>query len=365
MKKKKVVAVGRWAARGKEQLVLVRPYEDGLILHQLFYANEVRAFEDIEGPAKLSFTEKERDLAVKLIDQLTERGVRGGEVPRHVQRQGARAGRAEGRGAGDHDRARSAASADHRSFRRAEEDARRRTEAAAERAQGAEEDGTEIGRRRRRAVAEEETRQGLILPFVSENAPLSRADFDKSRRSLFWPVLDATGLRPGDPEDFMRNRPATLVVIEFGASWPRWMNPAHTGDLAVVAQHYEGSPNDLVGQVANRVMRLTQAGLGSRRGRARRERSLATKTRSAARSVLARGLMAHLRAAGGVPPDAQRERGARPARRTRSPDSPPRSSRWRARRTSSSRCASARKRRSTAARYRRFRCLCQQPVDAR
>jgi len=71
MKKKKVVAVGRWAARGKEQLVLVRPYEDGLILHQLFYANEVRAFEDIEGPAKLAFTEKERDLALKLIDQLT------------------------------------------------------------------------------------------------------------------------------------------------------------------------------------------------------------------------------------------------------------------------------------------------------
>ena len=71
MKKKKVVAVGRWAARGKEQLVIVRPYEDGLILHQLFYANEVRAFEDIEGPAKLNFTEKERDLALKLIDQLT------------------------------------------------------------------------------------------------------------------------------------------------------------------------------------------------------------------------------------------------------------------------------------------------------
>jgi DNA end-binding protein Ku len=72
MKKKKVVAVGRWAARGKEQLVLVRPYDDGgLILHQLFYANEVRAFSDIEGPAKLSFTEKERDLALKLIDQLT------------------------------------------------------------------------------------------------------------------------------------------------------------------------------------------------------------------------------------------------------------------------------------------------------
>jgi DNA end-binding protein Ku len=71
MKKKKVVAVGRWAARGKEQLVIVRPYEDGLILHQLFYANEVRSFEEIDGPAKLTFTEKERELALKLIDQLT------------------------------------------------------------------------------------------------------------------------------------------------------------------------------------------------------------------------------------------------------------------------------------------------------
>lgn len=71
MRKKDVVAVGRWAARGKEQLVLVRPYQDGLILHQLYYANEVRAFEDIEGPAKLSFSDKERDLALKLVDQLT------------------------------------------------------------------------------------------------------------------------------------------------------------------------------------------------------------------------------------------------------------------------------------------------------
>ena len=97
----------------------------------------------------------------------------------------------------------------------------------------------------------------------------------------------------------MRNRPATLVVIEFGASWPRWMNPAHTGDLAVVAQHYEGEPNDLVGQVANRILRLTNAGWQLD------EVVLVVNGRSdsdacAARSVLARGLMAHLRSAGGV-----------------------------------------------------------------
>ena len=96
----------------------------------------------------------------------------------------------------------------------------------------------------------------------------------------------------------MRNRPAILVVIEFGASWPRWMNPAHSGDVAVIAQHYEGSPNDLIAQVANRLSRLTQAGWQLD------EVVLVVNGRSdddacAARSVLARGLMAHVRAAGG------------------------------------------------------------------
>jgi hypothetical protein len=94
----------------------------------------------------------------------------------------------------------------------------------------------------------------------------------------------------------MRTRSATLVVIEFGASWPRWLHPAASGDLAVVAQHYEGPPTDLVAQVANRVTRLTQAGWHLDavtlvvNGRTDRDAN-------AARSVLARGLMAHLKAA--------------------------------------------------------------------
>lgn len=65
------VAVGRWAARGKEQLVLIRPYRDGLILHQLYYANEIRKYEDIEGPATFQFSDKERELAERLIEQLS------------------------------------------------------------------------------------------------------------------------------------------------------------------------------------------------------------------------------------------------------------------------------------------------------
>jgi hypothetical protein len=97
----------------------------------------------------------------------------------------------------------------------------------------------------------------------------------------------------------MRNRPAILVVIEFGASFPRFLNPAQSGDIAVVAQHYEGEPSDLVAQVASRLSRLMHAGWQLD------EVVLVVNGRSdaeatAARSVLARGLMAHVREAGGV-----------------------------------------------------------------
>ncbi len=70
MEVKGKVAIGRWAARGKEQLILIRPYKDGLILHQLYYANEVRNFEDLDRGSEFEFSEKELDLAEKLIEQL-------------------------------------------------------------------------------------------------------------------------------------------------------------------------------------------------------------------------------------------------------------------------------------------------------
>jgi DNA end-binding protein Ku len=65
------VAVGRWSARGKEQVVLVRPYgKDGLVIHQLYYSNEVRAFSEIDTGATFTFSDKERELAQKLIEEL-------------------------------------------------------------------------------------------------------------------------------------------------------------------------------------------------------------------------------------------------------------------------------------------------------
>jgi DNA end-binding protein Ku len=65
------VAVGRWASRGKEQLVVIRPYRDGLIFHQMFYADEVRAFDEIDTGATFDFADIERELAQRLIEQLS------------------------------------------------------------------------------------------------------------------------------------------------------------------------------------------------------------------------------------------------------------------------------------------------------
>lgn len=71
MTESKKVAVGRWAARGKEQLVVIRPYRDGLIFHQMFYADEVRAFDEIDTGATFEFHDAEKQLAQQLIGQLT------------------------------------------------------------------------------------------------------------------------------------------------------------------------------------------------------------------------------------------------------------------------------------------------------
>jgi DNA end-binding protein Ku len=64
------IAVGRYWTRGKEQTVLVRPYKKGLILHYVFYADEVRSFDEVERGADAPFKDIEVQLAEKLIEQL-------------------------------------------------------------------------------------------------------------------------------------------------------------------------------------------------------------------------------------------------------------------------------------------------------
>lgn len=65
------VAVGRFSTRGKQQLVLLRPIDDGLVLHGLHYADEVRRFDDVDLGDDVAFKDGELDLANQLIDQLS------------------------------------------------------------------------------------------------------------------------------------------------------------------------------------------------------------------------------------------------------------------------------------------------------
>ena len=60
-------ALGRWAARGKQYIVMIRPVEEGLVMQQLLYADEVRSIKEIEIPAT-EVKPAELKLAKQLID---------------------------------------------------------------------------------------------------------------------------------------------------------------------------------------------------------------------------------------------------------------------------------------------------------
>ncbi|HTB28109.1 MAG TPA: Ku protein, partial [Steroidobacteraceae bacterium] len=62
-------AVGRWVSRGKEHIVVIRPMEDGLAMHQLHFKEQVRDLKDLGiEPAQVS--DPELKLAQQLIDHL-------------------------------------------------------------------------------------------------------------------------------------------------------------------------------------------------------------------------------------------------------------------------------------------------------
>src|SRR5213595_952161 len=70
LRESKRCALGRWAARGKQYIVMIRPVEDGLVMQQLLYAAEVRSIKDIEIP-KTEVRDAELMLAQQLIEQQT------------------------------------------------------------------------------------------------------------------------------------------------------------------------------------------------------------------------------------------------------------------------------------------------------
>jgi DNA end-binding protein Ku len=69
LRKSHQCALGRWISRGKEHIVVIRPIDDGLALHQLHFQAEVRNLKDLGlEPAQVS--EPELKLAQQLIDHL-------------------------------------------------------------------------------------------------------------------------------------------------------------------------------------------------------------------------------------------------------------------------------------------------------
>jgi DNA end-binding protein Ku len=60
-------AIGHWAARGKSYIVMIRPVEDGLVMQQLLYQNEVRQISDLDIP-RTDVKPAELKLAQQLID---------------------------------------------------------------------------------------------------------------------------------------------------------------------------------------------------------------------------------------------------------------------------------------------------------
>jgi len=70
LKDSKRCAIGRWAARGKAYLVVLRPIGDVLAMQQLHFASDVRPASEIEVP-KAEVKPAELKLAQQLIDQQT------------------------------------------------------------------------------------------------------------------------------------------------------------------------------------------------------------------------------------------------------------------------------------------------------
>ncbi len=66
------MAIARVVIRTKEHLCAIYPHGEALVLNLIRFANEVRAAEDLKFPETAKITKKEKDLALQLIDSMTE-----------------------------------------------------------------------------------------------------------------------------------------------------------------------------------------------------------------------------------------------------------------------------------------------------
>lgn len=72
LKKSKKVAVCKFILRTKENLAILKPEGDELILNQIRFQSEIRERDNLNLPSTGTMNEKELDLALSLVNQLTE-----------------------------------------------------------------------------------------------------------------------------------------------------------------------------------------------------------------------------------------------------------------------------------------------------
>jgi len=65
-----LVGIASYSARGKQYIVMVRPYEDGLIMHQLRYPDEIKPWSEVPLPKLPAPAPSELHLAQRVIEQL-------------------------------------------------------------------------------------------------------------------------------------------------------------------------------------------------------------------------------------------------------------------------------------------------------
>ncbi len=71
MAKSNRVGLAQFVMRGKESLVLIRPAQGGLMLHTMYFADEVRDFGEVDKGQSAKIRDGELELAVRLIDELS------------------------------------------------------------------------------------------------------------------------------------------------------------------------------------------------------------------------------------------------------------------------------------------------------
>jgi len=67
-----LVGIASYAARGKQYIVCLRPFHEGLIMHQLRYAEEVKAWTEVPLPALPELKPAEIGLAKQIIQQIAQ-----------------------------------------------------------------------------------------------------------------------------------------------------------------------------------------------------------------------------------------------------------------------------------------------------